>query len=280
MTRPPRRRSEPTLPGNPNKLIRNQHVFPVKAIERFAGPGGLVQVQRLAGTQPFSAKPDDAIFCADRVWDQGTETYRTHPIEIAWAQLAEEIANGKKDRLAASDAATATEFYALWTARHLARKYPGSDQLAQGLVPEPDLTKAEEEVLELKGALFFRAGNMLPARLMWSAGLRILMDQIIERQQLLEWGIVRSAAGDFIVPDNSCETPLLPVTPKICLVLGQPSTLIGADTLGQLNRRLVDQADTYYFAMDLERAPILRRSIPLGAAPAILSARPLVRLQP
>src|SRR5438874_43104 len=67
-------RAERTRPKNPNGLTVTQHVFPSKSIERFADQRGRVSVQELHRAKVIRAKPNNAIFCARRAWDEGTET--------------------------------------------------------------------------------------------------------------------------------------------------------------------------------------------------------------
>src|SRR5580700_8963929 len=67
-------KAERTRSRNPNSLTINQHVFPSKSIERFTNQSGNVSVHDLLRAKVFSAKPQNAIFCARRAWDERTET--------------------------------------------------------------------------------------------------------------------------------------------------------------------------------------------------------------
>lgn len=67
-------RAERVHKGNPHQLVRHQHTISKRTINRFASSAGMVQVVYLPNGKRLRQHPDDTIFCADRVWDEHTET--------------------------------------------------------------------------------------------------------------------------------------------------------------------------------------------------------------
>ena len=75
-------------------LVKNQHVFPAKSIERFCGSNGHVQVRRLKGGDAFLQGPKSNVFCVKRIWDQRSEQGYGKSIEDRFQYLIEnELAN-------------------------------------------------------------------------------------------------------------------------------------------------------------------------------------------
>lgn len=252
---------EPTLPGNPNQLTINQHIFPRSAIERFVDASGLVQVLRLSQNETFNANSGNKIFCARRAWDQSTETFRSRPTESGYAALANQIVRGEVTALTPAMDKTVGEFFFLWNHRFRAASIPGEDVTLNLRGPESALTKEQEEVVEKKGGMFIR-GNKVPFRFI--NGLSIMRETDRGMAQLADahWGIVRAAEGEFLVPDNSAGLCVVPVNPTICLVNGTPDMTLGLDGVSQVNRHLKRGAQQFVFARDLARCPVKRGTIP------------------
>jgi hypothetical protein len=76
------------------------------------------------------------------------------------------------------------------------------------------------------------------------------------------WGILRSDGAEFLVPDNAINVAMIPVSPTICLVLAGDDRNINPMEVAQINRLFAEFSYRYYFARDLDRCPIHRRTIP------------------
>lgn len=253
---------ERTLPGNPNQLIVNQHIFPRSAIQRFANAEGMVQVERLAGGRPFLTRPTSSMFCAQRAWDHATETRRSHPIESAYADLADRVARGEIQTLSPAMDKAVSEFYFLWNHRFKAATIQGEDAALNIVGPERELTRDQEERLERAGVMFVR-GNKLPARFINGMSIMLETDRGMERMANADWGIVRAREGEFLVPDNCAGMSVVPVSPSVCLVDGAGDIALTLKGVAWLNRSLKGQAAAFLFGRDLARCPILRASIPM-----------------
>jgi hypothetical protein len=253
---------EPTLPGNPHQLTIQQHVFPRSAIARFSDSEGFVQVRRLASSNICKAKAKNHIFCAQRVWDQVTERDRSHRIEIGYEKLADKIAAGSISSLNSEMNYTVSEFYALWEQRCIARSNPLGDTEIKGVLPAALLPKEKEENLESNGYIFHR-GSTIPGRMMNGIAIMARMSQTLRGMKDAHWGIVRSASMHFLVPDSIIGVAIVPLTPTICLCLNTPDVTITLEEVALVNRSLFENAEAYFFAQDINRCPMLRRTIHL-----------------
>src|SRR4051812_40754284 len=85
---------EKTQPGNRHKLTVKQHVIPVRTIERFAGPDGMVEVRLGRDHRVKRLPPDAGIFWRRRAWDQRAERGYMKQIEDRFQPLADRIVSG------------------------------------------------------------------------------------------------------------------------------------------------------------------------------------------
>jgi len=201
------------------------------------------------------------MFCAQRAWDHGTETHRSHPIEAAYADLADRLMRGEIQTLTPALDKTVTEFYFLWNHRFKAAAIPGEDATLNIVGPERELSQEQQELLESKGVMFMR-GNKLPFRFLNGISIRIETDRGMERMANADWGIVRAGEGEFLVPDNCAGMSVVPVCPTVCLVEGAGDITLNMRGVAWVNRSLKGQAAAYVFSRDLASCPILRPSIP------------------
>jgi hypothetical protein len=96
---------------NRRLLTVRQHVFPAKSIARFADVGGQVSLQDLVRGKERPAKPDDAIFCARRAWDQRAERYMKK-IEDEFQILAAKVIEGVLTEIGEAENGVFNRFYA------------------------------------------------------------------------------------------------------------------------------------------------------------------------
>jgi len=52
------------------------------------------------------------------------------------------------------------------------------------------------------------------------------------------WGIVRAAEGEFLVPVNSADLCVVPVSPTICLVTGTDDVALSFEGVAQVYQHL------------------------------------------
>lgn len=249
-------KSEKTRPGNPNELTLDQHVFPTKSIERFMGADGLVDTRLLhPRDKVFRPKPINAIFCADRAWDQRAETGYMKQIEDRFQPVADAIIAGKIATISAEVRPAIDWMYALWHERARFRELESQETSLNG-IEGPDLTKEQEENLESNGYMFARKHGAMPTRQLNGAVVQMRTGNYVDflLKHVAQWGIIRTQSGEFIVPDVPCHC-VMPLTPQLALVKDTGDGVISEQNLAQVNTALRSTSETYYFGRDFACCP-------------------------
>jgi hypothetical protein len=252
-----RTRGEKTGPRNPNRLTLDQHVFPNKSIERFAGADGRVAVQWLDRKKIIRLKPTNPLFCADRSWDQKEETGFTKKIEDAFQEAVIPIIEGTVTSVLAEVRPAVDRMYSLWYWRARYRNLESQELDLKGIIGE-DLTLEQEENLESNGYIFARKNGAMPARHL--NGVTLMMRTYRYAEQLAtavpRWSVITAEAGEFIVPDMPWHC-ILPLTPQLALVNATTDGMITEQNLAQINSALRDTSQKYFFARDFSGCPFV-----------------------
>lgn len=196
-------------------------------------------------------KPEARIFCAKRAWDQKTETGIMREIEVAYQKLAERfLADSSKD-LKQEDHDTISDMYILWSIRFSHSKKPIEDQTPNEVLDVAvKMSKDDIERLESNGISSVRPSLEIPGRQI--AGPIITLKIFRERKKLkgTKWHVIKSTKDDFIVPDQSLERMILPLSPEFCFVHESDSFADNADA-DEINKVLIKNSDAYYFGKTL-----------------------------
>jgi len=234
---PKRGRAEKTRPGNPNKLVRRQHVFPSKSIGRFTNDRGLVSVHDLLRDKVRPVKPRDSIFCADRAWDERTER-SMKKTEDAFQILIGPIIDGTAREIRQDEKIVADKMYALWFMRAQYRELE-TQEIKLNMIDGDDLTKEQEEDLEKNGYVFARKNGMMPARQLNGIQIQMRIDNFVRdlATTVNRWGVISTQAGEFIVPDIP-RHGVIPITPRLALVQSAPDGMITEVNLAEINQAM------------------------------------------
>lgn len=251
---------EATQKGNPHKLTINQHVFPKKSIDRFSDENGLVQLCRKDGAKVIRVSSTNSLFCAKRVWDQGTEAGIGKGIEDRFQALAESILSGASKVIGCFEKIVVEDFFSLWRTRRKLRAEGLDDVEIQGRHGD-FLTKDEQEILEEKHVMFFRDGVM-PGR--FAARIHVFgyMNTFRHDNRDMQWGIVRAGEGEFIVPDCFQDMMIVPVSPNLMIIADQPNSTLTRNEVAVINQAAIARSTDYYFARSLPSCPVLLDSPP------------------
>jgi hypothetical protein len=242
--------------GNPHQLTVNQHCFPASCIKRFANSDSKVQLMQLPKNEIILAKPDAKIFCAKRAWDQRAEHIFMKEIEDKYKILADEIINNNVLVLDAERQKVITDMFALWNVRSHWRGQPIDDQKIEGAIGiAVELTKDQQEELEKNGITAIRPDLTIPGRNL--TGISIQRNVFAVREQMSDahWGILKSTSGQFLVPDQSSNSRMLPLTPYLCLYSQSLNEEIDDAELARINACSIASAKEYYFAQDITLCP-------------------------
>jgi hypothetical protein len=248
--------TERTRPRNPNSLTVDQHVFPSKSIERFTDQRGRVSVHELHRAQVIRAKkPDNAIFCARRAWDQRAEAGYMKRIEDDFQKIVGPIVEGKTQTLASELKASVDRMYALWYMRSRYRELESQEIQLNGIAGD-DLTKEQEENLEKNGYLFTRKSGRIPARQLNGLELQLRIDSYARELagSVTRWGVISTQSGEFIVPDVPSHC-IIPLTPRLALVSSAPDGMIVERNVAEIHRAMRATSRDYVFARDFSSCP-------------------------
>jgi len=248
-------RHEKTQAGNPHGLTIAQHVFPTASIARFAGRDGRVSLCDVLRRRVRRATPKDAVFCARRAWDHGSEAGFMKSIEDAFQALAVKILDGSVSAIGDEEKRIINEFFALWYMRSRNRNLTSQEIQATG-VTGGGLSKDQEEILERRGIMFARTGGRFPARQLNGLELRTRTFHYVHNGlSATQWGIIQAQGGEFAVPDVPLHT-VVPLTPAVCLASPAPNGTITKQNLADINRNAVAASQAYFFAHDFRRCPM------------------------
>lgn len=247
-------RSEKPQRGNPHELVRRQHVFPAKSIERFARDGG-VDLLDLKRSKVRRAGTTDIMFCADRAWNHGAETGWMKKIEDAFQSLVEDrlVVGGYAFTEAENE--VVAEFFGLWRARARFRHLPKQTVKHEGILGvRHEFTADELEKLEKNNISAFRADGSLAMRDVTAPLIRLDVDRTRDWCVGRQWGVFTAKSGEFCVPDVPSDG-IIPLTPAVVLALDNDSDAISESEVGGINRALQSSAQDYLFARSLAACP-------------------------
>jgi hypothetical protein len=242
-----------TKKGNPRRFAVNQHVFPLRSLQRFADPTGHIMVRRGNPPKELRLKPNNPMFCAFRAWDERAEKGYMKRIEDRFQVLAREITAGRTS-LEPTEFNAISQFYALCRLRSQHRTAPIIDQPVPGLTPEV-LTLDQEENLEKNGYIF-AGGTGIPGRMIAGLVIQRWIDYFQHQLKDKQWGIILALRGEFVVPDQFGESPIVPVTPKIALVADWANSSEDESTVRILNGQLVSAVKHYVAARNFAECPL------------------------
>jgi hypothetical protein len=244
---------EPVQKGNPYKLTKNQHIFPVASLNRFRHTETGITAIRLAQNHRIKNLPaEDVLFCARRVWDQRAEKVGTN-IEGEFQFLVSRLIKGElgwwhlKHQII-------TQFYALWEARARYADNPVPAIKFYKITGNKDMTKGLKEKLEAGYANFVDENNSLPSR--QATGLHIQLALMSAARQLggLKWRLCRASvdAGEFLVPDSPSYF-YIPLTPKLALLGGSDIDVARPAVMRMINSTALANSRRYAVAHDFSR---------------------------
>ena len=242
--------------GNPHQLTVNQHCFPASCIKRFANTEGKVELVRLPENEQIIVKPDAKIFCAKRAWDQRAEHIFMKEIEDKYKILAEEVISNNSLALDAERQKVITDMFALWNIRIHWKEQPVENQTIKGAIGVAvEYTKDEQEELEKNGITAIRPDLTMPGRSLTGVSIQQNLYAVREQMHDARWGILRSNSADFLVPDRSTTSRIIPLSPNLCLFSQSKNEDIDDAEVAEINAHSVADSKEYFFAQDLSRCP-------------------------
>lgn len=253
-----RHKPEPTQPGNPHKLTKNQHVFPFVSIRRFEqSHAGVTAVLLREKTRLSNLRADNKLFCANRVWDQRAESGYMAQIEREFQFVANRLIASDYSWLNLKQSAI-TAFYALWELRAHYRRNPEPAVSVEGVHSRNLLTKDTKEFLEAHHTAYIDENHLLPSRQLTGMRIQFSIDSIVMSLAEVNWRPCWATpdAGEFLVPDRPVGLHI-PITPTLTLLGRSDIDVARPGVLRAINLHALAGSDRFVFARNLGRCRLV-----------------------
>lgn len=219
------------------------------SIARFAQSDGRVSVHLLEHQKVVRLLPQDALFCAKRVWNQTIEHGLMRRVEDDFHALAERILNCTTFMsLSSAENKVVSRFYALCRLRMEAKENPPAGIQMKHAQSSVAHSKSQEEILETNGCMFAQ-GTTMPSRHLASIRIQVLLDRLCPSDTV--WAPIYSRKTEFLAPDSFRDIGIVPLSPHRCLVANSTSGEVSSENAIEINRLAIGKSLKYYFAHDL-----------------------------
>lgn len=221
-----------------------------------------VEVHEKRASRTLRRKPDDVLFCANRLWDHQSEHGFMLDVETAFQRVADKIVEGHQN-LTQAEHFSITDFYLLWNLRERersqAKTYP---QLPSWKPERLVVDKDKQEQFEKLGVLYWNQDGEIPNRILTGTSLQIQLWAERERMEGTTWGIfrVRPGQGEFLVSDRLSLHSVVPISPELCLVAERRNRSVDFAFVARYNGLALENAESYYFARNIKNCPVLLRA--------------------
>ncbi len=246
-------RIERTRPGNPNGLTGDQHVFPLPSMQQFADRTKRVATFEMTKGKSRQVGIKNAMFCAERAWDQHTESIFMKHIEDKFQEIVQPILRGRVHSIAPEQKRAIDRMFALWYMRARHRNLE-AQEIQLNNVSGNALTKTQEENLEMNNYVYVRSGGKMPARQFNGIRLQQLINNYTREDlaAITGWGVIHVQSGEFIVPDVP-EHTIIPLSPQLILAASHPDGTAPESNVAVINSALRSGCREYYFSRDLSK---------------------------
>ncbi|WP_407578770.1 hypothetical protein [Citrobacter koseri] len=253
MTQPTFRRVQKR---NPHQLSVDQHIHAAHCIKKFANENNKISVFDKSVSQWVQRKPDAAIFCAKRAWDQRAEKGYMNSIETAFFNVIDNIDTPFTERRHDD----ISRYYHLWRLRGLARDKERNDVHFNKRIGH-HLSIDEQEILEKNGYSFILEDDGLLHHLASSLEIQVMLSKISHHMGHTKWGVLTASRGEFLVADyypgdSDGLQPFIPISPHHALFANITDRLISVQQVRELNRASVASSKNYYFCRSLDNCPL------------------------
>ncbi|WP_370975306.1 hypothetical protein [Enterobacter roggenkampii] len=253
MTQPTFRRVQKR---NPHQLSVDQHIHAAHCIKKFANEKNTISVFDKSVSQWVQRKPDAAIFCAKRAWDQRAEKGYMNSIETAFFQTLDSIDTPAINR----NHDAITRYFHLWRLRGEARDNEGQNVIFNGMSGS-SLTIDEQEILESNHMLFITEEDGMPSHLAKGMEIQVMLDKICHLMGPITWGLLTANRGEFLVADyypgdRDGLQPFIPISPHHAFFANVTDRHISVQQVRELNRASVASSKNYCFCRSLDNCPL------------------------
>lgn len=225
------------------EIVKNQHTFPRKSLERFLNDSNCIYVRRLSGDNSFPVKADNQIFCVSRKWCQSSEQGLGKGIEDKYQDLIEGLLENKRAELLPAESDIVHQFYALWKYRTCIDDF--EDQIGDFNLTPTALTLEEKKNLDLAHVNYVDETGIFPDRNIKGVIMHGGIIQFLDEHRTTPWVLVESPDCELIIPDNPGNDMYIPVTPHWCLLAGNPVRVLTSEQSKQANLGTIAKSKEY-----------------------------------
>jgi hypothetical protein len=242
-------KGEKTTKGNPHELTKNQHVIPKESIKRFTASDGKVKISRVASSTSFRGKPDNPVFCVNRVWDQRAENAWMRGIENRYQRIASLCDSRLQLKLIDEQHEMVSRMYLLIWARIRFTINDIKDYKIEGSKMAFSPSKEKMELLESRHITAIDENGVINSRTITGNVMLMKIDQNYkENFQETRWEVIHSNECEFIFSDSYDGYKILPISPNLCFVAredlyAEPS-LRNPEQINEIGKR---NSHFYYF---------------------------------
>lgn len=241
---------ERTRKKNPLGITIEQHFHTAHSIGKFYDHTDNVEVYEKLTSSTLSRNKRAKIFCTKRNWDERAERGYMVDIEHAFHEQIDNLGTSS-DR----DHQTISKYFVLWRLRHQVHLNRLSNTKLNG-ISGSDLTKEQQEILEIKHADFVNSEGEIPARQLTGLQIQLGIDQQMANFKGTKWGLLQANKGHFLCADSYHELCLMPISPKFAFAANIPDSVLNYSEVAAVNKKSVESSKQFYFAKQLKKCPI------------------------
>lgn len=235
---------------NPLGITIEQHFHTAYSISKFYDHTENVEVYEKSTSTTFARHKRAKIFCTKRNWDERAEHGYMVDIEHGFHEQIDNLGVWSERNHEAI-----SKYFILWRLRHQFHLNRLPNAKLNG-IPGSDLTKEQQEILEVKHVGFVNADAEVPARQVTGMQIQIGIDRQMLELKDTKWGLLQANKGHFLCADSYHDLCLIPVSPKFAFAANFSDSLLSYSEVAVINKQSVESAKEFYFAKSLKKCPI------------------------
>jgi len=238
--------------GNPLGFVINQHFHTAYAISKFHNNDGKVEV--------FMKDTKEIVYCNSRAKKFSTKRNWDERAERGYMAEIESKFHGQIDNLVSfknRDHKAISEYFVLWRLRYMFYLDRLLDAPIHGVEGE-DLTKEQQEKLEIIGCGYVNENGDIPARQLTGGRIQVGVIALMETTfSDMKWGLLKAKKGQFICSDSYQKLCILPVSPKYVFAGNLNDEMLDYNEVGLVNKQSIESATNFYFSKNLQNCPVV-----------------------
>ena len=235
---------------NPLGITIEQHFHTAHSIGKFYDQTENVEVYEKSTSLTFARNKRAKIFCTKRNWDERAERGYMVSIEHDFHEQIDNLGLASERNHHAI-----SMYFVLWRLRSQAHLNRLANAKLNG-ISGSDLTKEQQEILEVKHAGFVNSDGEIPARQLTGIQIQLGIDQQMLAFKDTKWGLLQAQKGQFLCADSYHELCLMPISPKFAFAANVPDSLLTYSEVAAVNKQSAESSKEFYFAKSLKKCPI------------------------